>query len=75
MQLLKWLSVTDRFYKIYLDKQLAPYGMSIYVLNQNLSFARHFTGFFNGYVLCSSEQYCTDSCGIRKAGNDYAFPK
>lgn len=47
---------------------------SIYVLNQNLSFARHFTGFFNGYVLCSSEQYCTDSCGIRKAGNDYAFP-
>lgn len=24
MKLLKWLSVTDRFYKIYLDKQLAP---------------------------------------------------
>lgn len=23
MKLLKWLSVTDRFYKIYLDKQLA----------------------------------------------------
>ena len=28
MQLLKWLSVTDRFYKIYLDKQLAPYGIN-----------------------------------------------
>lgn len=28
MQLLKWLSVTDRFYKIYLDKQLAPFGIS-----------------------------------------------
>ena len=28
MQLLKWLSVTDRFYKIYLDKQLAPFGIN-----------------------------------------------
>ena len=28
MQLLKWLSVTDRFYKISLDKQLAPYGIN-----------------------------------------------
>ena len=28
MELLKWLSVTDRFYKIYLDKQLAPFGIS-----------------------------------------------
>lgn len=28
MKLLKWLSVTDRFYKIYLDKQLAPFGLS-----------------------------------------------
>ena len=28
MKLLKWLSVTDRFYKIYLDKQLAPYGIN-----------------------------------------------
>mgnify|MGYP002508188212 CR=1 FL=1 len=28
MKLLKWLSVTDRFYKIYLDKQLAPYGLN-----------------------------------------------
>lgn len=28
MKLLKWLSVTDRFYKIYLDKQLAPFGIS-----------------------------------------------
>ena len=24
MKLLKWLSVADRFYKIYLDKQFAP---------------------------------------------------
>lgn len=28
MKLLKWLSVTDRFYKIYLDKQLAPFGVN-----------------------------------------------
>lgn len=28
MKLLKWLSVTDRFYKIYLDKQLAPFGLN-----------------------------------------------
>lgn len=28
MQLLKWLSITDRFYKIYLDKQLAPFGIN-----------------------------------------------
>ena len=28
MRLLKWLSVTDRFYKIYLDKQLAPFGLN-----------------------------------------------
>ena len=28
MRLLKWLSVTDRFYKIYLDKQLAPFGIN-----------------------------------------------
>ena len=27
MKLLKWLSVADRFYKIYLDKQLAPFGV------------------------------------------------
>ena len=30
MKLLKWLSVTDRFYKIYLDKQLAPFGTVSY---------------------------------------------
>ena len=40
MQLLKWLSVTDRFYKIYLDKQLAPYGI-------NNSQYRIFGGNFN----------------------------
>ena len=76
MQLLKWLSVTDRFYKIYLDKQLAPLWnqqQSIYVLNQNLSFARYSTRFFVEYVLCSSKQYCTDGCDIGKAGNDYTF--
>lgn len=28
MKLLKWLSVADRFYKIYLDKQLAPFGLN-----------------------------------------------
>lgn len=28
MKILKWLSVTDRFYKIYLDKQLAPFGIN-----------------------------------------------
>lgn len=28
MKILKWLSVADRFYKIYLDKQLAPYGIN-----------------------------------------------
>lgn len=28
MKLLKWLSVADRFYKIYLDKQLAPFGIN-----------------------------------------------
>ena len=28
MKLLKWLSVTDRFYKVYLDKQLAPFGIN-----------------------------------------------
>lgn len=28
MKLLKWLSVTDLFYKIYLDKQLAPFGLN-----------------------------------------------
>ena len=28
MKILKWLSVADRFYKIYLDKQLAPFGMN-----------------------------------------------
>lgn len=28
MLLLKWLSVADRFYKIYLDKQLAPFGIN-----------------------------------------------
>lgn len=28
MKLLKWLSVTDRFYKIYLDRQLAPFGLN-----------------------------------------------
>ncbi len=28
MKLLKWLSVADRFYKIYLDKQFAPFGIN-----------------------------------------------
>lgn len=28
MKLLEWLSVTDRYYKIYLDKQLAPFGIN-----------------------------------------------
>ena len=28
MKILKWLSVADRFYKIYLDKQLASFGMN-----------------------------------------------
>lgn len=28
MKLLKWLSVADRFYKIYLDKQLASFGIN-----------------------------------------------
>ncbi len=28
MKILKWLSVTDRYYKIYLDKQLAPFGIN-----------------------------------------------
>lgn len=28
MKLLKWLSVADRFYKIYLDRQLAPFGLN-----------------------------------------------
>lgn len=28
MKILKWLSVADRFYKIYLDRQLAPFGMN-----------------------------------------------
>lgn len=28
MKLLKWLSIADRFYKIYLDKQLAPFGVN-----------------------------------------------
>lgn len=28
MNLLKWLSVADRFSKIYLDKQLAPFGIN-----------------------------------------------
>ena len=28
MKVLKWLSVADRFYKIYLDQQLAPFGMN-----------------------------------------------
>ncbi len=28
MKILKWLSVVDRFYKIYLDKQLAPFGIN-----------------------------------------------
>lgn len=28
MKILKWLSVADRFYKIYLDKQLAPFGIT-----------------------------------------------
>ena len=46
---------------------------SIYVLNQNLSFARYSTRFFVEYVLCSSKQYCTDGCDIGKAGNDYTF--
>lgn len=28
MKLLKWLSITDRFAKAYLDRQLAPYGIN-----------------------------------------------
>lgn len=28
MKILKWLSVTDRFYKIYLDRSLAPFGLN-----------------------------------------------
>ena len=28
MKLLKWLSVADRYYKVYLDKQLAPFGIN-----------------------------------------------
>ncbi len=28
MKLLKWLSIADRFYKIYPDKQLAPFGVN-----------------------------------------------
>lgn len=28
MKLLKWLSVTDRFYKMYMDRQLAPLGIN-----------------------------------------------
>ena len=28
MKILKWLSVADRFYKIYLDKQLGPFGIN-----------------------------------------------
>lgn len=28
MKVLKWLSVADRFYKIYMDKQLAPFGIN-----------------------------------------------
>ena len=28
MKLLKWLSVADRFSKIYLDEQLAPFGLN-----------------------------------------------
>lgn len=28
MKILKWMSVADRFYKIYLDKQLAPFGIN-----------------------------------------------
>lgn len=28
MKILKWLSVADRFYKIYLDEQLAPFGIN-----------------------------------------------
>ncbi len=28
MKVLKWLSVADRFYKIYLDQQLAPFGIN-----------------------------------------------
>ena len=78
MKLLKWLSVTDRFYKIYLDKQLAPFGINNSQYMFLIKICRSpgiLQDSFNGYVLCSSEQYCTDSCGIRKAGNDYAFPK
>lgn len=28
MKILKWLSIADRFYKIYLDRQLAPFGIN-----------------------------------------------
>ena len=70
MKLLKWLSVTDRFYKIYLDKQLAPFGINNSQYMFLIKICRS-----PGILQDSSEQYCTDSCGIRKAGNDYAFPK
>ena len=76
MQLLKWLSVTDRFYKNLFGQTACPLWnqqQSIYVLNQNLSFARYSTRFFVEYVLCSSKQYCTDGCDIGKAGNDYTL--
>ena len=78
MQLLKWLSVTDRFYKIYLDKQLAPYGINNSQYMFLIKICRS-PGILQDslveYVLCSSKQYCTDSCGIGKAGNDYTFSK
>ena len=28
MKLIKWLSVSDRFTKMYLDQQLAPFGIN-----------------------------------------------
>ena len=76
MQLLKWLSVTDRFYKIYLDKQLAPYGINNSQYMFLIKICRS-PGILQDSLLnmfyVSSKQYCTDGCDIGKAGNDYTF--
>ena len=88
MQLLKWLSVTDRFYKIYLDKQLAPYGInnsqymflikicrSPGILQDSLMdmFYVHPSNIVR--TVAALEKQGMIMRGIRKAGNDYAFPK
>ena len=78
MKLLKWLSVTDRFYKIYLDKQLAPFGINNSQYMFLIKICRS-PGILQDSLMdmfyVHPSNYCTDSCGIRKAGNDYAFPK